>query len=69
MPRIKQRTPPRVGTVYRKRFNGKVYEMEVVRVDYGVGFKVQGKVFATPSASAQSVTKYEINGWKFWKID
>ena len=69
MPRLKKRRSPSVGSKYTKRFKGKLYEMVVSRVGGGIGYSVSGKTYKSPSAAAKSITKMEVNGWRFWKIN
>ena len=41
--------PPKIGTVYRHKYQGTVYTMVVVQTESGVGYKVGDKVFASPT--------------------
>ena len=69
MPRRKVRQPPPVGSKYKKVYRGNRITMIVVSTDKGVGFKVGGKVYASPSGAAKSITGGEVNGWRFWGIE
>jgi hypothetical protein len=69
MPAPKQRTKPKVGLEFVKEYKRKTYKLKVVRADAGVGYDVGGTVFTSPSTAAKSITKNEINGWKFWGMD
>ncbi len=52
-----------------KEYKGKTYTLKVVKTDRGIGYDLRGTVFSSPSTAAKSLTKTEINGWKFWRID
>ena len=69
MPKKKIRPNPTVGLEFKKVFKGKPYTLKVVKVDGQIGFKVGKSVFPSPTAAAKSITKNEINGWKFWAMD
>lgn len=69
MPAAKQRTKPKVGLEFVKEYKRKTYKLKVVKTDGGVGYELSGTVFTSPSTAAKSITKNEINGWKFWNID
>lgn len=69
MPAHNTRKALKTGSVYTKTFRGKPYTMKVVQTEVGIGYSVGNSVFKTPSAAAKSITKNEINGWKFWGID
>jgi hypothetical protein len=69
MPAAKQRPNPKAGSEFVKEYKGKTYKLKVVKVDRGAGFQLRGTIFSSPSSAAKSITKTEINGWRFWKID
>ena len=69
MPMHKARKVPRIGSKFTKHFKGKEFHMTVVKTHSGIGFKVSNNVYNSPSAAAKSITKKEVNGWVFWKID
>ncbi len=69
MPARKPRQIPPVGAAYTKTYKNKSYTLKVVKSDSGVGYKLGSTVYPSPSAAAKSLTKTEVNGWKFWKID
>ncbi len=69
MVRKKKRNSPSVGSKYTKKFKGKTYQMVVSRIDGGIGYSVSGKTYKSPTAAAKPITKTEVNGWKFWKMD
>lgn len=69
MPKAKQRPTPKIGSEFVREYKGKTYTLKVVRTESGVGYELRGTVFSSASTAAKSITKTEINGWKFWKID
>ena len=69
MPARKKRESPRVGATFEKVYKAKKYTMSVVKMPAGVAFRVGNHTFPSPSAAAKSITKNEINGWKFWGIE
>ncbi|MDI6711609.1 MAG: DUF4357 domain-containing protein [Anaerosomatales bacterium] len=42
--------------------------LEVVQTPSGIGYKLDGEVFGSPSGAAKHLTGGSINGWEFWKI-
>jgi hypothetical protein len=69
MPKRKQHRRVKLGEVFTRKFRGKSYEMTVISTESGVAFRVGATNFSTPSAAAKFITKNEVNGWVFWKID
>lgn len=71
MAKKKQRTPPPVGSRYRHVYRGEAYDMEVVETPSGVGYKVLGEVYRSPTAAAKSIVgkDQQTNGWNFWNMD
>jgi hypothetical protein len=69
MPKNKIRVTPTVGSVFQKKFNGKIYLLTVIKSSNGVAYNIGNLIFATPTAAAKSIQKTEVNGWKFWKMD
>ena len=69
MPAAKERPTPKVGTEFVKEYKGKSYTLRVVKSGDGIGFKLGNTVFTSPSTAAKSITRTEINGWKFWKLE
>ena len=65
----KERTHPIVGKEYKKTYKEKNFILKVIDDQGSILFKLQGKVFKTPTAAAKSITRYEVNGWVFWGID
>jgi hypothetical protein len=62
-------TGPKAGTIFEKRFRGRFYKLTVTTSFGKHAFDLGGRTFKTPTAAAKSITKYEVNGWKFWGID
>ncbi len=65
----KERKPPQIGLIFRKKFKGQEYSMKVVGEPDYPKYKVGDKIFKTPTAAAKHITNNEINGWIFWKMD
>jgi hypothetical protein len=64
----KHKTPP-IGASFETIFNRKKYRLTVVSTPRGVCYEVEGRIFKSPSGAAKSITKNNVNGWKFWKLD
>ena len=60
---------PELGSVFEKKYHGKIYKLKVVNSITGIAYEIDGLLFKTPTAAAKSITKNEVNGWEFWKID
>ena len=70
MPKRKQHKLPKPGTMFERKWRDRLYRMKVIaQKDARVAFEVDGRAFTTPSAAAKSITKQEVNGWRFWHID
>lgn len=69
MPKTNNREMPKTGTVFEKRYEGKNYKLKVVTSPTGPAFDLNGHLFKTPTAAAKSITRHEVNGWVFWKMD
>jgi hypothetical protein len=69
MPSRKQRPNPKVGSEYVKEYKRKTYKLKVIKTGGSIAYELCGEVFPSPSAAAKSLTKGEVNGWKFWRID
>jgi hypothetical protein len=69
MPRAKHRTPPKPGSTFKREYQGKSYTLSVVEQSGRLQYRLKGEVFTSPSAAAQSLTKYSVNGWLFWHMD
>ncbi len=65
--KIKRNTPS-VGSSYERSWKNKIYKMRVVKTENGIGYEVDGKIYAYPSGAAKSITKQEVNGWRFWHL-
>ena len=71
MPKRKERTLPKIGSVYQRKYKGKMCTMTVVRhktAKIGLAYKVGEAIYTSPSGAAKSIVKQEINGWAFWNI-
>jgi hypothetical protein len=69
MPKRKQRKLPKPGSTFEKHYRSRVYQLRVIQKEGGIGFEINGRMFPTPTAAAKSITKHEVNGWKFWNMD
>lgn len=69
MPAAKDRPNPKVGTEFVRDYKRKTHKLKVVKASGGVAYELNGTVYPSPSAAAKSLTKGEINGWRFWRID
>ncbi len=68
MPKRKNR-PALVGQRFTGTYRGRSYEVQVVRDKGSIRYSVNGRSYASPSGAAKSITKHEVNGWKFWGMD
>jgi hypothetical protein len=68
MPTAKQRATPKVGTEFSKKYKHKLYKLKVVKAQGGVAYDLNGVAYKSPSSAAKSLTKAEVNGWRFWKM-
>ena len=59
---------PKIGKIFKREFKGEVYQMTVVNDADGIRYKVDNKIYRSPSAAAKSITNDAVNGWRFWKI-
>jgi hypothetical protein len=69
MAKHKERPTPKVGSRFEKNFSGKSRTLYVVRHEDRICYKMDGEIYASPSAAAKMLTKSEVNGWKFWGMD
>lgn len=69
MPQKKAHDLPKVGTVFEKRYKKTFHRLTIVKTEGGVGFKVAGKTFRTPTGAAKSITGSDVNGWMWWGIE
>ena len=58
-----------VGSTFERTYRHRKYRVKVVSVPSGIVYDLDGRPFRSLSAAAKSITKYEVNGWLFWKID
>jgi len=69
MPKHKERPDPKVGSEFIKEFKGKTHRLKVIKEKSVTAYQLGAAVFPSPSAAARSITKNDVNGWKFWNID
>jgi hypothetical protein len=69
MPKSLKRKPPTPGLVFQRTYRKKNYTLTVVHDGQAIGYQVGKTVYASPSAAAKAITKFEVNGWLFWHID
>jgi hypothetical protein len=69
MPKTKEHKVPKPGATFEHKWGDRLYRLRVIAKDGKVAFEVEKRVFATPSGAAKSITKQEVNGWRFWHID
>ena len=65
----KSRPLPGIGSTFKKEYKGESYTLKVVQEEGKLMYYLGGKCYASPSSAAKSVTKTEVNGWRFWGID
>ena len=65
----KKRTAPKPGTRFTREYLGKTHTLSVSEEDGRIVYRMQGRVFGSPTEAAQSLTNYPINGWYFWHMD
>jgi hypothetical protein len=68
MPKPRRRSAPKTGAIFERQFAGKRYKMTVKQSAGRTLYEIHGQTFKTPTAAAKSITKYAVNGWKFWHI-
>jgi hypothetical protein len=69
MAKRKERPTPKVGSRFEKEFKGKVRTLQVVELEGRICYKMDGKIFGSPSGAAKTLIKQEVNGWRFWGMD
>ena len=63
--RLDPRLPP-VGTTITRKYNGRIYEVKVLKS----GFKLSGKRYQTLSAVAKKITGHRtVSGFHFFKLN
>lgn len=63
---------PPVGAILKADYFGKSYVAEVIestRSQKGREILFKGKKYHSLSSAACEITRYPVNGWKFWKIE
>ena len=63
-----ERKIPKAGLICNRIFAGKQYILKVVNWSNGLGYELNGQIYDTPTAAAKSITKFEVNGWRFWHL-
>jgi len=66
-PRI-ERKVPKAGEVFEGTFAKKKYRLKVIQLSDGIAYELDRCIFKTPTAAAKSITKFEVNGWRFWHM-
>lgn len=66
--RIK-RIVPRADITVERTFAGTLYRLKVVNSPNGLVYVLNGHTYETPTAAAKSITKFEVNGWRFWHME
>ena len=69
MKKAKDHKVPKVGAKFEKTFKDKKYQLKIVSTPRGIGYELGGQVFRSPSAAAKSITKMDVNGWVFWRLN
>ena len=58
------------GTALVGWYKNKRYEVQVVGGPAGeIRFRLVGREYTSLSSAAKSITGYNTNGWKFWRIE
>ena len=65
----KERPSPKVGSEFVKEYKRKTYKLKVIKTGGNIAFELGGEIFFTPTAAAKSITKNEVNGWRFWRMN
>lgn len=65
----KKRSNPKIGSEFSKVYKNKTYNLKVIKTAGGVAYELSGTVYTSPSTAAKSLTKGEINGWRFWRME
>lgn len=63
-----ERAIPKLGSKFSRNWQGITYEMTIVSEEGIIQYKVNDKLFKSPTAAAKHITKQEVNGWRFWKV-
>jgi hypothetical protein len=63
---------PPVGSILKADYFGKKYVAKIIKSSKtrkGKELLFKGKRYHSLSSAACEVTRYPVNGWKFWKIE
>jgi hypothetical protein len=69
---------PSLGTILSRRYiarkipSDRTYQAKVVSVNHDTGrvaVELDGKIFASLSGAAKSITGYPVDGWIFWGLE
>lgn len=63
-----ERKIPRINTEFERDYEGIKYKLKVVATSEGLRYELNGHLYKTPTAAAKTITKYEVNGWRFWHM-
>jgi hypothetical protein len=63
-----ERILPKAGVTIDRTFAGKQYRLKVADSPDGLVYELNGRIYKTPTAAAKSITKFEVNGWRFWHM-
>ena len=58
----KERTKPKVGHEFVKKFKGKTHRLKIIKADGRIAYELGDTAFLSPSAAARSITRTEVNG-------
>ena len=66
-----ERKEPTVGQEFQHRYMGTLYTLAVVQTEDGIGYKLMGQIYRSPTAAAKALVGKDqaTNGRKFWHID
>jgi hypothetical protein len=65
----KKHVLPLPGSKFIRSWKGIEYEMTVIKEGNTYEYKVNNELFSSPSGAARFITKQNVNGWRFWKIE
>ena len=69
MPKRRVRAQPSIGSDYVRVYKGDTFKMLVVADGPKLAYRVGEADHASPSAAAKAITKTEVNGWTFWRME
>lgn len=61
-----ERKTPKAGVIFERTFAGKKYKLKVINTPKGLAYELDDQVYETPTSAAKNITKFEVNGWRFW---